>query len=129
MGRPGIPSWTRRSVRWRRPRTGRPPSRWPPTKRPTGRCPSRCPVPTSAAVLRNGAAEAVAVAVGYGQLAWALRSDPRVRVHDRTNVRTLTPEAIGGPADLTVADLSFISLRLVLPALAACTDGDLVPMV
>ena len=80
-------------------------------------------------LLRNGAAEVVAVDVGYGQLAWALRSDPRVRVHDRTNVRTLTPDAIGGPAGLTVADLSFISLRLVLPALAACTDGDLVPMV
>src|SRR3954454_9838365 len=47
-------------------------------------------------LLRNGAAEVVAVDVGYGQLAWALRSDPRVRVHDRTNVRTLTPDAIGG---------------------------------
>jgi 23S rRNA (cytidine1920-2'-O)/16S rRNA (cytidine1409-2'-O)-methyltransferase len=82
-------------------------------------------------LLRAGAAEVVAVDVGYGQLAWALRSDPRVRVHDRTNVRTLTPDVIGGPADLTVADLSFISLRLVLPALAACTapEGDLVPMV
>jgi 23S rRNA (cytidine1920-2'-O)/16S rRNA (cytidine1409-2'-O)-methyltransferase len=82
-------------------------------------------------LLRAGAAEVVAVDVGYGQLAWELRTDPRVRVYDRTNVRTLTPDAIGGPAGLTVADLSFISLRLVLPALAACTapDGDLVPMV
>jgi|SRR5256886_2367145 len=82
-------------------------------------------------LLRAGAAEVVAVDVGYGQLAWALRTDPRVRVHDRTNVRTLSAELIGGPADLTVADLSFISLRLVLPALADCTapDGDLVPMV
>ena len=72
----------------------------------------------------------VAVDVGYGQLAWSLRTDERVRVLDRTNVRTLTPEAIGGPVELTVADLSFISLRLVLPALAACTaDGDLVLMV
>jgi 23S rRNA (cytidine1920-2'-O)/16S rRNA (cytidine1409-2'-O)-methyltransferase len=54
-----------------------------------------------------------------------------VTVHDRTNVRELTPEAIGGPAELTVADLSFIPLALVLPALAACTapDGDLLPMV
>jgi 23S rRNA (cytidine1920-2'-O)/16S rRNA (cytidine1409-2'-O)-methyltransferase len=69
--------------------------------------------------------------VGYGQLAWSLRTDPRVTVLDRTNVRTLTPEALGGPVDLTVADLSFISLRLVLPALSACTapDGDLLPMV
>jgi 23S rRNA (cytidine1920-2'-O)/16S rRNA (cytidine1409-2'-O)-methyltransferase len=82
-------------------------------------------------LLRAGAAEVIAVDVGYGQLAWALRNDPRVAVHERTNVRTLTPEAIGGPAELIVADLSFISLRLVLPALTACTtaDGDLLPMV
>jgi 23S rRNA (cytidine1920-2'-O)/16S rRNA (cytidine1409-2'-O)-methyltransferase len=82
-------------------------------------------------LLRAGAAEVVAVDVGYGQLAWALRNDPRVAVHERTNVRTLTPEAVGGPAELIVADLSFISLRLVLPALAVCTtpDGDLLPMV
>jgi 23S rRNA (cytidine1920-2'-O)/16S rRNA (cytidine1409-2'-O)-methyltransferase len=82
-------------------------------------------------LLRGGAAEVVAVDVGYGQLAWSLRTDPRVRVFERTNVRTLEPETIGGPVSLTVADLSFISLRLVLPALAACTapDGDLVLMV
>jgi 23S rRNA (cytidine1920-2'-O)/16S rRNA (cytidine1409-2'-O)-methyltransferase len=82
-------------------------------------------------LLRAGASEVVAVDVGYGQLAWSLRTDGRVRVVERTNVRTLAPEAIGGPVDLTVADLSFISLRLVLPALADCTapDGDLVPMV
>ncbi|NJC71811.1 TlyA family RNA methyltransferase [Planosporangium thailandense] len=82
-------------------------------------------------LLRAGAARVVAVDVGYGQLAWSLRTDERVHVLERTNVRTLTPEAIGGTVDLTVADLSFISLRLVLPALAACTapDGDLVPMV
>jgi 23S rRNA (cytidine1920-2'-O)/16S rRNA (cytidine1409-2'-O)-methyltransferase len=82
-------------------------------------------------LLQAGAAEVVAVDVGYGQLAWTLRNDERVRVHERTNVRSLTPGTIGGPVSLTVADLSFISLRLVLPALAACTadDGDLVPMV
>jgi 23S rRNA (cytidine1920-2'-O)/16S rRNA (cytidine1409-2'-O)-methyltransferase len=82
-------------------------------------------------LLRAGAAEVVAVDVGYGQLAWPLRTDPRVQVIDRTNARSLTPEQIGGAVELTVADLSFISLRLVLPALAACTraDGDLVPMV
>jgi 23S rRNA (cytidine1920-2'-O)/16S rRNA (cytidine1409-2'-O)-methyltransferase len=82
-------------------------------------------------LLQAGAAAVVAVDVGYGQLAWRLRSDNRVQVLDRTNVRTLTPEAIGGPAELTVADLSFISLSLVLPALSACTApaGDLVPMV
>ncbi|HLL68761.1 MAG TPA: TlyA family RNA methyltransferase [Micromonosporaceae bacterium] len=82
-------------------------------------------------LLRGGAAEVIAVDVGYGQLAWRLRNDPRVRVHERCNVRSLLPETIGGPATVTVADLSFISLRLVLPALVACTttDGDLVPMV
>ena len=82
-------------------------------------------------LLRAGAAAVVAVDVGYGQLAWALQTHDRVTVVDRTNVRTLTPDQIGGPAELTVADLSFISLSLVLPALAACTlpDGDLVPMV
>jgi 23S rRNA (cytidine1920-2'-O)/16S rRNA (cytidine1409-2'-O)-methyltransferase len=82
-------------------------------------------------LLRRGAGTVVAVDVGYGQIAWSLRNDSRVTVMERTNVRTLTPERIGGPTDLTVADLSFISLRLVLPALAACTSpaGDLVPMV
>jgi 23S rRNA (cytidine1920-2'-O)/16S rRNA (cytidine1409-2'-O)-methyltransferase len=82
-------------------------------------------------LLRAGAETVVAVDVGYGQLAWSLRNDSRVTVLERTNVRSLTAEAIGGPVALTVADLSFISLRLVLPALAACTepDGDLVPMV
>jgi len=82
-------------------------------------------------LLGAGATDVAAVDVGYGQLAWPLRTDGRVRVYERTNVRTLAPDAIGGTVDLTVADLSFISLRLVLPALAGCTgpDGDLVPMV
>jgi 23S rRNA (cytidine1920-2'-O)/16S rRNA (cytidine1409-2'-O)-methyltransferase len=82
-------------------------------------------------LLRRGAASVIAVDVGYGQLAWSLRTDARVAVLERTNVRSLTPDQIGGPVDLTVADLSFISLRLVLPALVACTvpDGDVVPMV
>jgi len=82
-------------------------------------------------LLSRGAAEVVAVDVGYGELAWSLRTDERVRVHERTNVRTLTPEAIDGPVGLVVADLSFISLRLVLPALVACArpDADLLPMV
>ena len=80
-------------------------------------------------LLRAGASHVVAVDVGYGQLAWPLANDERVTVLDRMNVRTLTPEAIGAPAQLTVADLSFISLGLVLPALIACTepDGDLLP--
>jgi 23S rRNA (cytidine1920-2'-O)/16S rRNA (cytidine1409-2'-O)-methyltransferase len=82
-------------------------------------------------LLRAGAAEVVAVDVGYGQLAWTLRSDERVTVHDRTNIRELTPDLVGGPVDLVVGDLSFISLRLVLDALIGVTrdDGDLVLMV
>lgn len=80
-------------------------------------------------LLDRGAARVVAVDVGYGQLVWRLRSDERVTVHDRTNVRALTPDDIGGPVAVTVADLSFISLCTVLPALAACTDGVLLPMV
>ncbi|GAA2565409.1 hemolysin [Winogradskya consettensis] len=82
-------------------------------------------------LLRAGAAKVYAVDVGYGQLAWPLRTNDRVVVMERTNVRTLSPEMIEGPVALTVADLSFISLRLVLPALAACTavDGDLALMV
>jgi 23S rRNA (cytidine1920-2'-O)/16S rRNA (cytidine1409-2'-O)-methyltransferase len=83
-------------------------------------------------LLRNGAAEVVAVDVGYGQLAWSLRSDPRVTVKDRTNVRELTLDAIDGrPVDLVVGDLSFIPLGLVLPALVRCAapGADLVLMV
>ncbi len=82
-------------------------------------------------LLRAGAAEVLAVDVGYGQLAWSLRTDDRVTVVDRTNVRELDPAVIGGPVDLVVGDLSFISLRLVLDALVAVTrlDGDLALMV
>lgn len=82
-------------------------------------------------LLDRGATEVVAVDVGYGQLAWSLRSDPRVRVVERTNARDLTPDVIGGPVDVVVADLSFISLATVLPALAGCAapDADIVPMV
>ncbi len=82
-------------------------------------------------LLRRGAREVVAVDVGYGQLAWSLQSDARVDVRDRQNVRELTPELIGGPVDLVVGDLSFISLTLVLDALTGITagDGDLALMV
>jgi len=82
-------------------------------------------------LLRAGAAQVVAVDVGYGQLAWSLRVDDRVVVVERTNVRDLTAELIGGSVDLVVGDLSFISLRLVLPALVgvADSDADLVLMV
>ena len=82
-------------------------------------------------LLDRGAREVVAVDVGYGQLAWSLRNEPRVTVLERTNVRGLTADAIGGPVDLVVADLSFISLAAVLPALTSCAsdDADIVPMV
>lgn len=83
-------------------------------------------------LLRAGVAHVVAVDVGYGQLAWSLRNDERVTVKDRTNVRELTLETIGGkPVDLVVGDLSFIPLGLVLPALQQCVtpDADLMMMV
>lgn len=82
-------------------------------------------------LLRNGAALVVAVDVGYGQLVWRLQQDPRVVVRDRTNVRDLSLELTGGPVDLVVADLSFISLRLVLPAFGRVTTAasDLLLMV
>ncbi|WP_194820071.1 TlyA family RNA methyltransferase [Nocardia sp. XZ_19_385] len=82
-------------------------------------------------LLSKDAKEVVAVDVGYGQLVWRLQNDDRVRVFDRTNVRSITPESIGGTVELVVGDLSFISLALVLPALAACAapGADLLPMV
>jgi 23S rRNA (cytidine1920-2'-O)/16S rRNA (cytidine1409-2'-O)-methyltransferase len=82
-------------------------------------------------LLRRGAREVVAVDVGYGQLAWSLRTDPRVQVLERTNARALSAPDIGGAADVVVGDLSFISLRLVLPALVACVEptGDMVLLV
>jgi len=76
------------------------------------------------ALLRVGAAHVVAVDVGYGQLAWSLRSDPRVTVLDRVNVRTLQPSQVDPPAQLVTADLSFISLTHVLPALVGCAAPD-----
>jgi 23S rRNA (cytidine1920-2'-O)/16S rRNA (cytidine1409-2'-O)-methyltransferase len=82
-------------------------------------------------LLRAGAAHVVAVDVGYGQLAWSLRTHPRVTVLERMNVRMLTPDQVAPPPELVVADLSFISLSLVLPALVACSapDADFVLMV
>ena len=75
-------------------------------------------------LLRRGVAEVIAVDVGYGQLAWELRTNPKVKILDRTNIRHLTGEMVGAPIDLVVADLSFISLTLVLPALAAVSKPD-----
>ena len=82
-------------------------------------------------LLERGADSVIAVDVGYGQLAWPLRNDARVTVMERTNVRTLEPAALPYAPDLVVADLSFISLGLVLPALVRCAGpvADLVLMV
>jgi 23S rRNA (cytidine1920-2'-O)/16S rRNA (cytidine1409-2'-O)-methyltransferase len=82
-------------------------------------------------LLHRGADHVHAVDVGRGQLAWSLRTDPRVTVLERTNVRHLEPDALGGPVPLAVADLSFISLVTTAPALARCTtpDADLVLLV
>jgi 23S rRNA (cytidine1920-2'-O)/16S rRNA (cytidine1409-2'-O)-methyltransferase len=68
--------------------------------------------------LRRGARRVFAVDVGYGQLAWSLRQDPRVTVLDRRNARALAPELFPEDPDLAVVDVSFISLTLVLPAVA-----------
>ncbi len=82
-------------------------------------------------LLRAGAAHVVAADVGYGQLAWSLQTDDRVTVLDRVNVRSLSPTHVTPPPDVVVADLSFISLTLVLPALVSCAtpDADFVLMV
>ena len=82
-------------------------------------------------LLEAGAAQVIAVDVGYGQLAWSLQSDPRVVVMDRTNVRHLEPADLPYPPDLVVGDLSFISLEKVLPALSAVAtqDADLLLLV
>jgi len=82
-------------------------------------------------LLQAGAGQVVAVDVGYGQLAWELRTDSRVIVLERTNVRGLDPGDLPFAPDLVVADLSFISLRAVLPALSrvAAVGADLVLLV
>ena len=66
-------------------------------------------------LLQQGASKVFAIDVGYGQLAWKIRNDPRVVVMERTNIRYVTPEDLGQPLDLSVIDVSFISLSLVLP--------------
>ncbi|HUR76004.1 MAG TPA: TlyA family RNA methyltransferase [Sporichthya sp.] len=82
-------------------------------------------------LLRRGAAHVIAVDVGYGQLAWALQTDERVTVLDRTNIRELDPDELPERPALVVADLSFISLAKVLPNLAGLPtpEADLVLMV
>ena len=68
-------------------------------------------------LLQKGASKVFAIDVGYGQLDWKIRSDPRVVVMERTNIRYVTPEDLGEPLDLSVVDVSFISLKIVLPAI------------
>lgn len=70
-------------------------------------------------LLQQGAKKVFAIDVGYGQLAWSIRTDPRVVCMERTNIRYVTPEDLGEPLDLSVVDVSFISLRIVLPAISA----------
>lgn len=74
-------------------------------------------------LLQRGAVAVVAVDVGTNQLHEKIRADDRVEVREQTDIRSITPASIGGPVDLVVADLSFISLRLVLGALEAAADG------
>lgn len=73
-------------------------------------------------LLRRGASGVIAVDVGYGQLAWALREDPRVHVLDRTNARALEPGMLPWQPDLAVMDVSFISSAVVWPAVARCLN-------
>jgi len=68
-------------------------------------------------LLQQGASKVFAIDVGYGQLDWKIRNDPRVVVMERTNIRNVTPEDLGEPLDLSVVDVSFIGLEIVLPAI------------
>ena len=82
-------------------------------------------------LLQRGASSVVAVDVGYGQLAWSLRTDPRVMVFERLNIRAADPDELGAPFDLVVIDVSFISLRIVMPHLLGLIgdEGQLVALV
>ena len=75
-------------------------------------------------LLQQGAKKVFAIDVGYGQLDWKIRSDPRVVVMERTNVRYVTPEQLGEPLDLSVIDVSFISLKIVLPVIKTFLKPD-----
>lgn len=75
-------------------------------------------------LLQQGAKKVFAIDVGYGQLDWKIRSDPRVVVMERTNVRYVTPEQLGEPLDLSVVDVSFISLKIVLPVIQTFLKPD-----
>ena len=75
-------------------------------------------------LLQQGASKVFAIDVGYGQLDFKIRNDPRVVVMERTNIRYVTPEQIGEPLDLSVIDVSFISLKIVLPAIKALLKSE-----
>ena len=75
-------------------------------------------------LLQQGASKVFAIDVGYGQLDWKIRSDPRVVVMERTNIRYVTPEELGEPLDLSVIDVSFISLKIVLPTIKTLLKSD-----
>lgn len=75
-------------------------------------------------LLQQGASKVFAIDVGYGQLDWKIRSDPRVVVMERTNIRFVTPEQLGEPLDLSVVDVSFISLKIVLPVIKTFLKPD-----
>ena len=75
-------------------------------------------------LLQQGAKKVFAIDVGYGQLAWKIRNDPRVVTMERTNIRYVTPEQIGEPLDLSVVDVSFISLKIVLPVIKTLLDPE-----
>jgi len=75
-------------------------------------------------LLQQGAKKVFAIDVGYGQLDWKIRSDPRVVVMERTNIRYVTPEQLGEPLDLSVIDVSFISLKIVLPTIKSLLKDD-----
>ena len=75
-------------------------------------------------LLQQGASKVFAIDVGYGQLDWKIRSDPRVVVMERTNIRYVTPEQLGEPLDLSVIDVSFIGLEIVLPTIKTLLKPD-----
>lgn len=75
-------------------------------------------------LLQQGASKVFAIDVGYGQLAWKIRSDPRVVTMERTNIRNVTPDQLGEPLDLSVVDVSFISLKIVLPVIKMLLKPD-----
>ena len=75
-------------------------------------------------MLQNGAVKVYSIDVGYGQLDWKLRNDPRVVCMEKTNIRYVVPEDLGEPADFSSIDVSFISLTKILPPVKACLKED-----